>query len=60
MHHIRVTADFDHPASAVAEVLQWSDGKLRHTLEKIDGYHGSLELLHSIGHNMHLLRKVKE
>ena len=42
----------------MAEALQWDDGQLRYTLEEIDGYHGSLELLHTITNNMHLFKKV--
>ena len=55
----RVTAEFEFPPFAVAEALQWDDGQLRYTLEEIDGYHGSLELLHTISSNMHLLKKVQ-
>ena len=54
-----MTAEFDFPPFAVAEALQWDDGQLRYTLEEIDGYHGSLELLHTISSNMHLLKKVQ-
>ena len=54
----RVIAEFEVPPLAVAEVLQWGHGHLQHTLEEIDGHHGSLELLYTVAHNMHLFRKV--